>query len=151
MSLNPGITLGTTYEIVAPIGANGMGEVYRARDTKLGPEVAIKVLREAFAENKAHLARFELEARLLASLNHPNIATLFDLQKSDGTQVLVLEYVPTETLAEINLGTNRESCYDITPDGRRFVIIQGEEPQPLTEIRVILNWYEELKRLVSEE
>jgi serine/threonine-protein kinase len=77
-----------------------MGEVYKARDTKLGREVAIKVLPEAFAENKERLARFEREARLLASLNHPNIATLFDLQESDGTHFLVLEFVPGETLAE---------------------------------------------------
>jgi serine/threonine protein kinase len=77
-----------------------MGEVYKARDSKLGREVAIKVLPEAFAENKERLARFEREARLLASLNHPNIATLFDLQESDGVHFLVLEYVPGETLAE---------------------------------------------------
>jgi serine/threonine-protein kinase len=77
-----------------------MGEVYKARDAKLGREVAIKVLPEAFAENKERLARFEREARLLASLNHPNIATLFDLQESDGTHFLVLEFVPGETLAE---------------------------------------------------
>jgi pentatricopeptide repeat protein len=77
-----------------------MGEVYKARDTKLGREVAIKVLPEAFAENKERLARFEREARLLASLNHPNIATLFDLQEHDGTHFLVLEFVPGETLAE---------------------------------------------------
>jgi serine/threonine protein kinase len=77
-----------------------MGEVYNARDTKLGREVAIKVLPAAFAENRERLARFEREAKLLASLNHPNIATLFDLQEHDGTHFLVLELVPGETLAE---------------------------------------------------
>jgi serine/threonine-protein kinase len=77
-----------------------MGEVYKARDTKLGREVAIKVLPEAFAENKERLARFEREARLLASLNHPNIATLHGLEESDGIHFLVMELVPGETLAE---------------------------------------------------
>ena len=104
MFLDPGRRLGA-YEILAPIGAGGMGEVYKARDTKLGREVAIKVLPEAFARDKERLARFEREARLLASLNHPNIATLFDLQESDGVHFLVLELVPGETLAErIRLG-----------------------------------------------
>ncbi len=99
MSLTPSTKLGP-YEILAPIGAGGMGEVYKARDTKLGREVAIKVLPAAFAENEERLARFEREARLLASLNHSNIATLFNLQESEGTHFLVLELVPGETLAE---------------------------------------------------
>lgn len=99
MPLTEGTRLGP-YEVIAAIGAGGMGEVYKAKDTKLGREVAIKVLPEAFAENKERLARFEREARLLASLNHPNIATLFDLQESDGTHFLALEFVPGETLAE---------------------------------------------------
>jgi serine/threonine-protein kinase len=77
-----------------------MGEVYLARDTKLGREVAIKVLPAAFAENKERLARFEREARLLASLNHPNIATIHGLEETDGVHFLVLEYVPGETLAD---------------------------------------------------
>jgi len=82
MSLTPGTKLGP-YEILAPLGAGGMGEVYRARDTKLGREVAIKVLPDAFAQNEERLARFEREARLLASLNHPNIATLYGFEQSD--------------------------------------------------------------------
>jgi serine/threonine-protein kinase len=77
-----------------------MGEVYKARDTKLGREVAVKVLPEAFAENKERLARFEREARLLASLNHPNIATIHGLEESDGVRFLVMELVEGETLAE---------------------------------------------------
>jgi serine/threonine-protein kinase len=77
-----------------------MGEVYRARDTKLGRDVAIKVLPEVFAENKERLARFEREARLLASLNHPNIGAIHELEESDGVHFLVLEFVPGETLAE---------------------------------------------------
>ena len=88
------------YEILEPIGKGGMGEVYRARDTKLGREVAIKVLPDAFAEDRERLARFEREARLLASLNHPNIATLHGLEESGGIRFLVMELVPGETLAE---------------------------------------------------
>ena len=82
------------------LGAGGMGEVYRGRDTKLGREVAIKVLPEAFAQNEERLARFEREARLLASLNHPNIAALYGLEQSDGVQFLVMELAEGETLAE---------------------------------------------------
>ena len=79
------------YEILALIGAGGMGEVYRARDTKLGREVAIKILPEAFSQNKKRLARFEREARLLASLNHPGIATLHGFEKHDDVRFLVME------------------------------------------------------------
>ena len=79
MSLDPGSKLGV-YEILAPLGAGGMGEVYRARDTKLGRDVAIKVLPEEFARDKERLDRFEREARLLAQLNHSNIATLYGLE-----------------------------------------------------------------------
>ena len=99
MPLQPGTKLGA-YEILAPIGAGGMGEVYRARDTKLGREVAIKVLPEAFAQNEERLARFEREARLLASLNHPNIATLYGFEQSDAVHFLVMELAEGETLAE---------------------------------------------------
>jgi serine/threonine protein kinase len=99
MSFEPGSRLGA-HEILAPIGVGGMGEVYRARDTKLGREVAIKVLPEAFSQDKERLDRFEREARLLASLNHPNIATLHGLEESDGIRFLVMELVEGETLAE---------------------------------------------------
>ena len=99
MTLEVGKKLGP-YEILSPIGAGGMGEVYRARDTKLGREVAIKVLPEAFAENEERLARFEREARLLASLNHPNIATLYGFEHSDGVHFLAMELADGETLAE---------------------------------------------------
>src|SRR5204863_607710 len=77
-----------------------MGEVYRARDTKLGRDVAIKVLPQAFSADHDRLARFEREARVLASLNHPNIAHLHGLEQADGTTALVMELVEGETLAE---------------------------------------------------
>ena len=88
------------YEIGSPIGKGGMGEVYRARDTKLDREVAIKVLPEEFAKDKERLARFAREAKLLASLNHPNIASIYGLEESDGVKALVLELVEGPTLAE---------------------------------------------------
>ncbi len=99
MTLVSGTRLGS-YEVLAPIGAGGMGEVYRARDTRLGRDVAIKVLPDAFARDAERLARFEREAQILASLNHSNIAALYGLEEHNGTRYLVLEYVPGETLAE---------------------------------------------------
>jgi len=92
-----GETLGH-YRIGSKLGAGGMGEVWRATDTKLGREVAIKVLTGAFARDPERLARFEREARVLASLNHPNIAAIYGFEQIDGVPFLVLEYVPGETL-----------------------------------------------------
>jgi len=99
MPLLPGTRLGP-YEIQAPLGAGGMGEVYRARDTRLGRDVAIKALPDAFAKAADRLARFQREAQILASLNHTNIATIHGLEEHDDARYLVLEYVPGETLAE---------------------------------------------------
>ncbi len=99
MTLQPGRQLGP-YEILAAVGAGGMGEVYSARDSKLGREVAIKVLPEAFSHDTERLVRFQREARLLASLNHPHIATIYGLEESGDTHYLVMELVPGDTLAE---------------------------------------------------
>ncbi|MGH7715176.1 MAG: serine/threonine-protein kinase, partial [Vulcanimicrobiaceae bacterium] len=99
MTLTAGTKLGT-YEIVAPIGAGGMGEVYRAHDSKLGRDVAVKVLPEAFARDGERMARFEREAKVLASLNHPNIATIHGLEDSGATHALVMELVEGPTLAD---------------------------------------------------
>ncbi len=99
MPVPSGTTFGP-YEIGTLIGAGDMGKVYRARDTKLDREVAIKVLPEAFAQDTERLARFEREARLLAALNHPNIATIHGLEESEGIRFLVMELVEGETLAE---------------------------------------------------
>jgi eukaryotic-like serine/threonine-protein kinase len=105
MAIPSGTRFGS-YEIVAPIGAGGMGEVYQAHDTKLGRDVAIKVLPEAFAHDAERLSRFQREAKMLAALNHPNIATIYGLEQSDGIHYLVMELVPGETLAErIRAGT----------------------------------------------
>ncbi len=99
MSLGSGTRLGP-YEVVAPLGAGGMGEVYRARDTKLGRSVAIKVLPDELANDPDRSARFEREAKVLASLNHPHIATLFGMEEAAGRHFLVMELVEGETLAE---------------------------------------------------
>ena len=98
MSLSPGTRLGP-YKIISPIGRGGMGEVYRARDTKLERDVAIKVLPDELATDEERVARFEREAKLLASLNHPNIASIHGFEESDGVKALVLELVEGPTLA----------------------------------------------------
>jgi serine/threonine-protein kinase len=99
MTLTAGSRLGS-YEIIAAIGAGGMGEVYRATDTKLGREVALKVLPDALAHDPERLARFEREAHLLASLNHPYIAQIYGVEDSTGTLALVMELVEGPTLAD---------------------------------------------------
>ena len=99
MSLAPGTKL-HEFEIVDSLGVGGMGEVYRARDTKLGREVAIKVLPEELSQDRERLARFEREAKLLAALNHPAVAHLYGFEEADGTTFLIMELVEGETLAE---------------------------------------------------
>jgi Tol biopolymer transport system component/predicted Ser/Thr protein kinase len=99
MTIQAGSRLGP-YEIVAPVGAGGMGEVFRGRDTRLGRDVAIKILPEGFAQNDQFRARFEREAKTISSLNHPNICTLFDVGRENGTHFLVMELIEGESLAE---------------------------------------------------
>ena len=98
MSLGPGSRLGP-YDVLSAIGAGGMGEVWRAHDRKLGRDVALKILPDAFAHDLDRLARFEREARVLASLNHPHIASIYGLEEADGVRALVLELVDGLTLA----------------------------------------------------
>ena len=99
MSVEPGSRLGS-YEILGPLGAGGMGEVWRARDTKLQREVALKILPEAFAADAERLSRFTREAHVLASLNHPGIGTIYSFEEIEGTRFLCLELVPGETLKQ---------------------------------------------------
>jgi Tol biopolymer transport system component len=99
LALTPGTRLGV-YEIIAPIGEGGMGQVFRARDTKLDRDVAIKVLPEAFAHDADRLARFTREAKTLASLNHPNIAGIYGLEESGGVSALVMELVEGDDLSQ---------------------------------------------------
>ena len=99
MPLQPGTTLGP-YQVTAKIGEGGMGEVYRARDTKLDRDVALKVLPQAFTDDPDCLARFEREAKVLASLNHPNIGHIYGLEEAEEQKALVLELVEGPTLAD---------------------------------------------------
>ena len=100
MPLRSGTRLGV-YEVLAPLGAGGMGEVYRARDAKLGRDVALKILPEFFASDPDRLMRFEREAKTLATLNHPNIAQIYGLEESVSTRALVMELVEGEDLSEV--------------------------------------------------
>ena len=99
MALAPGTRLGA-YEVLSTLGAGGMGEVYKGRDTRLDRTVAIKVLREHLADNAGRRARFEREARAISKLNHPHICTLFDVGRENGTDYLVIEYLEGQTLAD---------------------------------------------------
>src|SRR6266498_1365522 len=99
MPLPIGARLGP-YEILSPLGAGGMGEVYRAKDTKLDREVAIKVLPEAFVSDPERVARFQREARTLAALNHPHIGGIYGFEDTGGIHALVLELVEGPTLAD---------------------------------------------------
>ncbi|MEO5616595.1 MAG: protein kinase [Candidatus Eisenbacteria bacterium] len=108
MHLAPATRLGA-YEIVAPLGAGGMGEVYRAKDLRLGRDVALKVLPETFARDAEHLARFEREARIVASLNHPNIVTLHSVEDADDIRFLTMELIEGKSLADL-----------VTPGGLPF-------------------------------
>ncbi|MGB6429118.1 MAG: protein kinase, partial [Candidatus Acidiferrales bacterium] len=99
MPLSKGTQLGP-YEILGAIGAGGMGEVYRARDARLGRDVAVKVLPETFARDAEKLSRFQREAKMLASLNHPNIAAIYGFEDSGNVHALVMELVEGPTLAD---------------------------------------------------
>src|ERR671931_1130884 len=99
MSLEPGGRLGS-YEIVSLLGSGGMGEVYRARDTKLNRDVALKILPSEFALEADRLARFKREAQVLASLDHPNIGAIHGFEDAEGVHALVLQLVEGPTLAD---------------------------------------------------
>src|SRR5262245_57900791 len=99
MSFTAGSQLGS-YQTLSLIGAGGMGEVFHARDLKLGREVALKILRDELAHDAERLSRFDREGRLLASLNHPHIATLYGMEEAEGVRFLVMEFVPGPTVAD---------------------------------------------------
>ena len=98
-ALVPGSQIGA-YRILAPLGAGGMGDVYRARDTQLGRDVALKILPDIFLSDAGRRSRFEREARLLAALNHPHIGAIYGLEDLNGSHVLILELVDGESLAQ---------------------------------------------------
>ena len=136
MPLQPGARLGP-YEILSLLGVGGMGEVYRARDTKLKRDVALKVLPDAFAQDAERMARFEREAQLLAALNHPNIAAIYGLEGSGGVRALVMELVEGPTLAErLRLVASDFSRTRSSPAeaGRH---VQGESGLPVAEVLAI--------------
>ncbi len=118
MALTSGTKLGP-YEVIAPLGAGGMGEVYRARDTKLGRDVALKVLPAAFAQDAERMARFQREAQVLASLNHTNIAAIYGLEESGGVRALVMELVEGPTLAK-RLGSGAIPLDDALPIAKQI-------------------------------
>src|SRR2546426_6872875 len=99
MALSAGTRLGP-YEILSPLGAGGMGEVYRARDPKLNRDVALKILPDIFSRDPDRLTRFTREAQVLATLNHPHIAAIYGFEESEGVPALVLELVEGPTLAD---------------------------------------------------
>jgi len=161
------------YEILELIGKGGMGEVYRAKDSKLGRDVAIKVLPDELAQDEERLRRFQREAKVLASLNHPNIAAIYGLERSGDTHYLILELVEGETLAQriargpIPIVATRlfegnylfpqaGRHYDVSADGQRFLMIKpdrstDETSLPDAQIVFVQNWLEELKRLVPAD
>ncbi len=100
MSPQPGTRLGN-YEVLSELGSGGMGEVYKARDLKLGREVAIKVLPQEMASDTSRLRRFEQEARAASALNHPNIVTIYEIGEHEGTPYIAMEYVEGKTLREM--------------------------------------------------
>src|SRR5919109_2888167 len=116
MPLTPGTRLGP-YEIVAPLGAGGMGEIYRARDTRLDRTVAIKVLSGALAADSESRQRFEQEARAIAALNDPHICTIHDVGRDGELDYLVFEYLEGETLAE-RLARSKDRALPDTGRGR---------------------------------
>ncbi|MCH7632046.1 MAG: protein kinase [Planctomycetes bacterium] len=118
MTLAAGTQLGP-YEIVAPLGSGGMGEVYRAKDTRLDREVAIKVLPEKFSRSDELRQRFEREAKAISNLTHPNICTLYDVGRQDGVDYLVMEYLEGETLSEWTIVSS------IAAGIQRFLIVLG--------------------------
>src|SRR5438093_7171479 len=99
MALTPGTRVGV-YEVTAQIGVGGMGEVHRAKDTKLNRDVALKIVPDAFATDPDRLARFQREAKTLASLNHPYIGGIYGLEESNGVTALIMELVEREDLAQ---------------------------------------------------
>src|SRR5579872_913499 len=150
MALAPGAKLGP-YEVIAPLGAGGMGEVYRARDLKLNRDIAIKILPDLLARDHECLARFRREAQLLAALNHPHIAHVHGFEDSAGTYALIMELVEGPTLAEKMMEVSGTApggpgmpldltqlhdptamrAFDITPDGRHIVFDRLRENSDL--------------------
>jgi len=156
------------FKITAKLGEGGMGEVYRAEDTKPGREVAIKVLPETFTRDAERLARFEREAKVLASLNHPNIAAIYEIGREDDAQFLAMELAEGEDLAAHESGIAHRDLkpgnvmvdpdseavklldfmghqrWDVAPGGDRFLMVENSQDYRIV---IVQNWFEELERL----
>ena len=138
------------YEIIAPLGVGGMGEVYRARDTRLSCDVVIKTLPASLAHDSERVARFEREARLLASLSHPNVAMIHGVERHDGSLCLALELIEGESLAQTNTrrkfpeGFSQE--YDVTRDGQRFLGGEATSDPHATGVNLLFDWASVLPR-----
>ncbi len=133
MGLPPGTKLGP-YQVLAPLGAGGMGEVYKARDTRLERTVAIKVLPQHLSASLEVRQRFEREAKTISQLSHPHICALYDVGNQDGVEYLVMEFLEGETLA------------DVSPDGRRFLAVVPEVIADELPLNVIVNWTSEVRK-----
>jgi serine/threonine protein kinase len=142
MALTCGTKLGP-FEIRSPLGAGGMGEVYRAADSKLGRDVALKVILPEFPQDVQLMARFHREAQVLASLNHTNIASIYGLEESGGVRALVMELVE----GQYDFGqTLSIPNYDVTRDGRFIMLRRGPQGSSL---HVVIHWAEELKQILA--
>ena len=149
MALDVGSRLGV-FEVTGRLGEGGMGVVYRATDTTLHRDVALKVLPDAFVNDPERLARFQREAKVLASLNHPNIAAIYGLEEAGDSPALVLEYVPGPTLGarpSIRVGRARGSCEPQTRSAEKSMprrigddVRRGLRPQPPRALRVAAAW-----------
>ncbi len=164
MPLTSGTKIGF-YEIGALLGVGGMGEVYRSRDSKLGREVALKVLPSGVAADPDRLGRFSREAKLLAALNHPNIASIYGLEDSGATHALVMELVEGPTLAErIHAGPipadealplAKQICEALEYKGTQLIAVplmlqfEGGRAAIQSQATVVLNWLPEVRRLVD--
>ncbi len=152
MPLEPGTTLGP-YSVTTKIGEGGMGEVWQATDTKLKRQVALKILPEAFSADPERLARFQREAEVLASLNHPNIAAIHGLEESDGIRALVLELVEGPTLAD-RIKRGPIPLDEALPIAKQIAEAleaaheAGVIHRDLKPANIKLHWFDELARLV---
>ncbi len=118
MTIAAGVRLGV-YEVLGPLGAGGMGEVYRARDTRLGREVALKVLPEELSLDRDRLARFEQEARSASALNHPNIVTIHEIGREGDRSFIAMELVDGKTLRELTVSGSDADSQDPRASPRR--------------------------------
>jgi hypothetical protein len=129
------------YRIISKLGAGGMGEVYRARDDRLGRDVAIKVLPADFAKDDDRLRRFEQEARATSALNHPNILTVYDIGTHEDEP-----YIVAELLEPVRAVVSNDTSYTVTADGQRFLFVSPGAETASLQYTVVVNWTAEAKR-----